>query len=210
MISTRDLAPLPDIPTLRRLTQSLATLDAALSPEWETRYYSFNSRWAEGEMMASMRDGSGDEWFLLFCQAGAILKGLAHESPMAVGPTWAGVLSDVPVQFGGFLTEPAFSAEDASFCVWRTHGDDRWHTGTVAYPPGNDPDGSADLLSILDGNPRTYQRWAREHYEVMVSLTAVRHVYEHRPLTVEVLVRLNPDVTLEDLADDLAEIGYPS
>ena len=206
MISTRNLAPLPDIPTLRRLTQSLATLDAVLSPEWEGRYYSFNSRWAEGEIMASMRDGSGDDWFLLFGQAGAILKGFAHESPMAVGPTWAGILSNVPAAFGDFLSEPAFSVEDTTFCLWRTHGDDRWYTGAADYPPGDDPDGSGDLLSILDGNPRTYQRWAREYYEVKVSLAAVRHIYEHRPLTAEVLARLNPDVTLEDLA----EIGYPS
>ncbi len=44
MISTHNLAPLPDRPTLGRLTQSLATLDTVLSPEWEGRYYSFNSR----------------------------------------------------------------------------------------------------------------------------------------------------------------------
>ena len=44
-ISTRDLAGMPDIPALRRLTQSLAVLDAILSPEWENRYYSFDSRW---------------------------------------------------------------------------------------------------------------------------------------------------------------------
>ena len=90
MISTRHLLSLPDIPTLRRLTQSLALLDAILSPDWQMRYYSFNSRWAQGQMMASMRDGSGDNWFLLFCQAGAILKGFAHESPMAEGRPWAG------------------------------------------------------------------------------------------------------------------------
>src|SRR5579872_961684 len=126
MISTRNLVPLPDIPILRRLTQSLAMLDAILSPEWESRYYSFNSRWAEAEMMASMRDGCGDDWFLLFCQAGAALKGFAHESPMAEGPTWAGVLSEVPAVFSRFLTEPAFTMEDTTFCIWRTPSDDQW------------------------------------------------------------------------------------
>jgi hypothetical protein len=92
-ISTRNLTPLPDIQALKQLTQSLAMLDAILWPEWEERYYSFNFHWAESEMMASMRNGSGDDWFLLFSQAGAIMKGFSHESPMAAIPTWPGVLS---------------------------------------------------------------------------------------------------------------------
>jgi hypothetical protein len=52
---------LPPPEQLRRLCQSLAMLDAIFSPEWQYRLYSFNSRWAKGEMMASMRDGQGDE-----------------------------------------------------------------------------------------------------------------------------------------------------
>ena len=57
---------LPGIEELRRLTQSLAMLDAIMTAEWEYRFYSFNCRWDTDEMMASMRDGSGDHWFLHF------------------------------------------------------------------------------------------------------------------------------------------------
>jgi hypothetical protein len=42
---------------------------------------SFNSHWADGEMMASMRDGSGDHWFALLCSAVAF-HGLAPEAPI--------------------------------------------------------------------------------------------------------------------------------
>jgi hypothetical protein len=35
VVSTRHLSNLPDIDNLRRLCQSLAMLDAILSPEWE-------------------------------------------------------------------------------------------------------------------------------------------------------------------------------
>ncbi len=162
-------------------------------------------------MMASMRDGSGDDWFLLFNQAGAVLKGFSHESPMAAeGTTWAGVLSDVPAVFNDFLTEPAFSPKYTTFCIWRTWSDQQWHTGTMEYPHGPDPDGSAELLSLLDGNPRTYQRWAEEYYEREVSIAAVEDVYAHRPLSAEIVARLNEDIALEDLAGDLTEIGYPS
>ncbi len=37
--STRSLASLPDIATVRRTSQSIAMLEAILSPEWELRYY---------------------------------------------------------------------------------------------------------------------------------------------------------------------------
>ncbi len=53
MVIKATLAVLPDIEGLRNLTQSLAMLDAIMSPEWEYRYYSFNSKWDDGEMMAS-------------------------------------------------------------------------------------------------------------------------------------------------------------
>ena len=210
MISTRNLSPLPDVPSLLRLTRSLAMLDAILSPEWELRYYSFNSHWAEGEQMASMRNGSGDEWHLLFSQTGAALKGFAHESPMATTDTWPGVLSDVPPVFQHFLTEPAFMLEDTTFCLWRTPSDTEWHRGAINFPAGADPDGSEDLLAIFDGGPRTYQQWAEEYYEQDVSLAAVEHVYGHRPLTPEVVAQLNPEATLAALSEDITEIGYPA
>jgi len=126
MVSKNALAHLPNIESLKDLSQSLAILDAVFSPEWECRYYSFNSKWDEGEMMASMRNGSGDEYFILFNDKGAIIKGFAHESPMSpyandAEKVWAGVLDDVPSDFKRFLSEPAFSIEDTTFCIWRRY-----------------------------------------------------------------------------------------
>lgn len=212
-ISTQNLSALPDIPALRRLTQSLAMLDAILSPEWDLRYYSFNAHWAEGEMMASMRDGSGDDWFLLFCKAGAVLKGFAHELQMAQKQTAEEILSHVPAVFNTFLTQPAFSLTETTFCIWRTVDDDQWRTGAIEYPSSDnrdDPDGSLELLALLDGTPTTYQQWAEEYFEVEVDLAAVEHIYQHRPLTSAIVSRLNAEVILDDLAGDLLEIGYPS
>lgn len=48
MVSHKRLLALPEIEHLRRLSQSLAMLDAIMSPNWESRYYSFNSKWADG------------------------------------------------------------------------------------------------------------------------------------------------------------------
>jgi hypothetical protein len=214
MISTHDLSQLPDIADLKALSQSLAMLDAILSPEWEYRSYSFNAHWSEGEMMASMRNGSGDEYFILFTPAGAIIKGFAHEAPMtpyAFDPphVWPGVLDTVPSVFATFLTEPAFVIEDTTFCVWRTEHDSAWQRGTIEFPDDPDPDGSQGLLALLDGDPQTYRVYAETNHERSLTLDAVRHVYNRQPLTNALVEALNPDWLLADIAADQAEIGYP-
>ncbi len=214
MISTRDNDGLPDVEGLRRLLQSMAVLDAIICPEWSYRYYSFNSRWASGEQMGSMRNGSGDEFFALFNAAGCFLKGLAHESPMALGgrgpgQVWPGVLDGVPEVFGTCLAEPAFSMADTTFCLWRRPGDDSWRLGPVSFPPGQDPDGSEGLLSPLDGEPETYRAWAEDYYEREIPLAGVGHIYSHGPLTLALISSLNPDLAPEDLRADVDEIGYP-
>ena len=215
MISTRDLSALPDIDSLRRTLQAMALLDAILCPEWEGRYYSFNAAWAGSQQMGSLRNGSGDELFVHFGPAGCWLKGFAHESPMspyreAPPHPWPGVLEAVPAEFADCLREPAFSIADVTFCVWRRQADRGWQLGPVAFPPGQpDPDGSELLMSALDGRPESYRDWATEYYEQDVSLAAVRHVYLHRPLTRALVARLNPDLSLDDLAEDVEEIGYP-
>lgn len=123
---------------------------------------------------------------------------------------WPGVLDEVPEEFADCLREPAFAVEDTTFCIWRHHGDRGWHVGPVEFPHGpGHPDGSESLLSALDGRPETYQVWAAEYYDLEVSLAAVEHVYQHRPLTREVVARLNPELSLTELADDRDEIGYP-
>lgn len=177
----RDLSHLPDIDPLRRQLQSMAMLDAILSPEWEYRYYSFNAGWREGEQMGSMWNGGGDEFFALFIQHGCFLKGFAHEaqmSPWAVDPprVWPGVLEAVPPEFAECLEEPAFNMEDTTFCIWRRHEDASWQHGPVQWPDGPDPDGSSELLALLDGRPETYQEWAEGYYEQEVRREAVAHI----------------------------------
>src|SRR3954465_12815096 len=123
MISTRDLSSPPDIDGLERLSQSLAMLDAIISPEWEYRYYSFDGTSTPGEAMASMRNGEGDEYAIFFTSAGAILKGFAHEASMSPyanedGSVWPGVLDDIPAVFSDCVAQGEFVAEETTFCVW--------------------------------------------------------------------------------------------
>ena len=215
MISTRDLSLLPDVDDLRCTLQSMAILDAVLCPEWQFRCYSFNAAWCPGEQLGSMRNGSGDNFFAHFSPAGCWLKGFAQEYPMSLFRTkpnlvWLGVLEAVPAEFAACLREPAFSVGIVTFCIWRRYSDQSWQIGPIDFPVGHaDPDGSGFLLSNLDGRPETYWDWAKEYYEREVSLAAVEHVYQHWPLTPEIVGQLNPDLSPADLIADVKQIGYP-
>jgi hypothetical protein len=210
---------LPAIADLRDLCRSLAMLDAILSPDWESRYYSFNASWADGEEMASMRNGSGDEYSIVFSAIGTYVRGFGHESPMSPygndGKPWPGVIDKVPDLFKSFVEESAFTDENGmpvvTACLWRGATDDRWHHGTIDFPEGAvDSDGAAGLFELLvDRSPEAFQRFAEDYYEVSVDLAAVSQVYALRPLSNELVSSLNPEVCLADLAQDIAEIGYP-
>lgn len=214
LISTRNLELLPAVDELRQRCQSIAMLDLLLMPDWEDRYYSFNIKWGENEMLASMRNGSGDSYFILFTVEGGIIKGYAHESLMAryavdSGRPWPGVVDQVPPQFESILTEPAFLVEETSFCIWRRNADLSWKTGIIDFPAGEDPDGSQNLLFILDGDPKTYIEWGEGYYGRNIPPEPVREIYQHNPLTQELVALLNPDLLIHDLIEDIAEIGYP-
>lgn len=212
---------LSEISIVRDRSRAMAMVDAIMSPDWEARFYSFDSRWSLTEEMASMRDGCGNEYSIVFSPAGAYARGFDHESPMSpyrVTPPalWPGLFGRVPEAFLPQVTEPAFSEVDgtprATVCFWREQADIEWKCGAVqALPEGVEDDGSAEWLFdvLLDGRPEAYQQFAEEHYEVAVSLQAVRHVYALRPLTQSVVSSLNPDVDLASLVEDIAQIGYP-
>lgn len=213
--STRNLAALPDAGKLKALCQSLAMLDAIMSPEWEGRYYSFNNHWDDEAALASMRDGSGDDYFILFVPAGVVIKGFAHESEMSpyrVQPplVWPGVLDTCPKALKVPLSDPAFSLEDVTFCIWNTVQDKQWKTGDISFPDAEFSDGSEDLLCILDGKPETYQKYADEYYEREIRLEAIQHIYNYQPLTTDILTAINSEAAWADLEEDIAEIGYPS
>lgn len=212
---------LPEISIVRDRSRAMAVLDAIMSPDWESRFYSFDSRWSPTEEMASMRDGCGNDYSIVFSLAGAYARGFDHESPMspyrATPPvSWPGLFDGVPQAFLHHAAEPAFSGQDgmprATVCFWREEADSQWRAGNIeALPAGMGDGGSAQWLFdvLADGRPEAYQQFAEEYYEAAVDIEAVRHVYELRPLTRSVVSALNPDVDLAALDEDLTQIGYP-
>ncbi|MEM1205278.1 MAG: hypothetical protein AAGN66_18765 [Acidobacteriota bacterium] len=209
MISTRDLSGLPDIDTLLHQHQNLATLDAILCPEWEFRYFTFDNNWDPGEKLGWMRNGEGDDWLALFNESGAILKGYAHDAPMADGAPWEGLFEDVPPAFESFLKEPSFSINKSTFCCWRLRDDDAWSRSQIAFPSDPDPDGSGRMLYFLDGDPRTYKRWGDEYFGAPLDLGAVSSIYRREPMSAALVRALNPDAAFSDVREAAVAIGYP-
>ncbi len=222
MICAKTPEGLPAIAALKRISQGLATLDAMLCEEWDMRYYSFNARWnaAGDQQMASMRDGSGDEYVIWFAPEGAVIKGFGHESPMSPAstkfvhevqagvPLYPGLLDGFPDALRPFLEEPAFALEHTTFVLWRLASDDAWHRGSIQFPENKDPDGSTKLLGILAGEPALYVDFASDYFEANPDIADVARVLALEPLDDALLQRLGATRTLEQLADDLAEIGY--
>ena len=61
---------------------------------------------------------------------------------------------------------------------------------------------------MLDGKPEAYREFAEEYYEKNIPLSAIEHIYNHQPLTNEIIASLNPDVSFADLKADMENIGY--
>ncbi len=127
-------ARLPEIPTLKRWSQSLAVLDLVLNPTSDERYFAFDANWGESEQVASMSNGSGDEYSIVFGPAGAFVRGFDHESqlsPWAFEPVAvvAGLVDGVPPALRDQVGEPAFTLDGVpslTVCLWRQPHDTAW------------------------------------------------------------------------------------
>ncbi|MFE2533368.1 hypothetical protein [Streptomyces sp. NPDC059371] len=220
-MTARDIAgALPDIDTLKDLCRSMAMAEAILNPDGEC-IYSYSAQWSESEEAASMRNGSGDEYDIVFAPEGAYIRGFDHESPLSpyhhedVPQPWPGVLDSVPEVFRRHVDEPAFTDEDGcpvlTACLWRETNAPSWQTGRITFPePHPDPDGSHRLFELLlDPTPEAFRTFAEDYYEVSVDVEALRHVYELRPLERALVVTLNPSASPELITAAASMIGYP-
>lgn len=212
---------LPGIPALHDLCRSLSMAEAIVNPGGEGRHHTFNRSWSRTEELASMRNGSGDEFDIVFSAAGAYVRGFAHESPLSPYhqrddyEPWPGVVDAVPAAFQRYVHEPLFTDEDGTpvvtVCLWRHAVADRWETGDIDFPEGHpDPDGTTGLFGLLARpEPEAFKAFAEDYYETAVSLEALRHIYDLRPLDQAVIAMLNPLAPVTDVVQDALAIGYP-
>lgn len=195
--SISSIEQLPSIGRVQRAAQGLALWDAIMAPDWEYRYFSFNANWNghHDEMMASMRDGEGAEYFLHFTRdgvAGKVLSGTGSRDA-------AKLLDAVPDRFRSFKDEPAFSNEEATLFFWRQVEAESWHASSDALT-------EFPLLGYLSCSVDTYVRFGESYYERKIDRCLVARVFETLRLTPEQLASLNPEICLDDLSGDLGEI----
>ena len=196
---------LPAPQKLKLTMQSLAVLDAIFSPEWMFRYYSFNSAWGSHEQMGSIRNGSGDDVFVLFNDSGCFLKGFSHEFPQnALTPNM--FYEKVPAVFSSGVNEPAFTPDNVSYCAWHELSDNGWKSSVKEQSLDSN---IFFLIEGLDGNASTYQKFVEDYYEMECGIENLQDVFKQLPMTRELAVSMNPEVEYASLISDLDEIGYP-
>lgn len=216
IISIDTLLSFPEKNILKKLFQSLSMLDAILSPEWEYRYYSFDSQWSDNEMLGSVRNGSGEHLFALFNSFGCIVKGFNHESPLYSlyldsYDVSKKVLQALPDRVNRYLQEPALIPEEITFCLWRSCDDDVWKATKINFlNKSDDLDGSRELLTVLRYTPQEYKSWADEYYEIDMPIGLANHIYGHRPITQALIeeYRLD-DCSMSAILREATRIGYP-
>ncbi|MFC5181132.1 hypothetical protein [Actinomadura harenae] len=218
-MSSVDIArALPSIAEVRALSRAFATLDAVLGGGWP---HTFDRAWRPGHELATMSDGGGDAYSIVFTPDGALLLGFDHESEMSPYgsddyATWPGLVDDVPGVFSELLASPEFGHQGpdgpflaATVCIWRGHDDPAWRTGDIEFPPGDDPDGASWLFGTLaSATPETLLDYATRHAgRGVVELSDIKAVLGHRRLTSDLLERLNPVADPAMLAEALDRIG---
>jgi len=213
---------LPEVNIVKAVSKSLAVLDLIMEPTWDMRYYSYNRAWGEAAELGSMRNGSGDEYSIVFLPDGAAYaRGFAHESPMSPwaqdndGELHPGLIDGISPQFLPWVAEPAFAADgvcDMTVCLWTASGTaGSWEHGDVPAPGTRDDlSGASWLFSLVTRpEPAQYVEFARDYFEEDLDAGAVADVYAHRPLDAGLVTRINPERSLADLIEELEEIGYP-
>jgi hypothetical protein len=200
---------------------AIAVLDLIVEPEWGLRYFSYQPSWGLGEALASMRDGSGNEYWIVFAADGAAYaQGFDHESELSPwgnedGELHEGIIDGMPDQFRRYVSEPAFSFENIpslTVCLWtETGAEGSWRHGSVP-PPGSPGDlsGAADLFRVVSRpDPAGYVEYAADYYETEIDAGAVAEIYQHRPLDQALISRISPGRAMEDILGESREIGYP-
>jgi hypothetical protein len=210
----------PDIATVRDRSRAMAMLDAIMSKDSGFGRYSFDASWSPTEAVASMSNGSGDEYQIFFAPAGAFARGFDHESsmsPFAFHPPtpWPGLFDSVSAAFRPYVVDRGASWENygpwATVCFWRLLDDPWWMASETILDPADGfiDDGARRLFEVLVHGKEAYQESAEYYYGRVVPMDAVHHVYALKPLTQDVISSLNPLVGPADLAEDILKIGYP-
>jgi len=187
------------IKTLRQKLKNFALADAIISPNWESRYFSYNGKWSAAEEVASLRDGCGGEWFLWLSANLAAYKCLSPEDGLMADLENA--KTKIPTDYDSFITDPAFSMDRAT-CIWYWE-DSSWQKQglSVEY--------LIDLEAIIKWTTKDYHAWATDYYEREIDIKALDNLFE-TTFSEETALKLNSEVDMSELRKELMEMGINS
>ena len=184
------------IEEIKKKLKSISLIEAIVSPDWEDRYYSYNSKWGTNIEMASMRNGSGDEWFLWINNDYVAFKLLDHES---------GLLDDIdsiknkfPPEFLQFVEEPAFSInQSTSLWYLRNSNWNKFDKNELI---------AKEYADVFNWTPENYKNWADEYYDIDINIVAIENIMSGK-ISNEEIQLINTDLEYNDLKDEIEEIG---
>lgn len=206
MITLKPLESIDELPIVDeviKVSQSLAILDAILMPEWEFRYFSFNKSWDSNQYMASLRDGEGSHYYILFEISDELIgctgKVYCKDSKISNDNHFSKIkeLND----FEYFLGEVAFENDKSSLYFYFNHSDNKWEIATQIQ--------GIPFLRVFKDKEEAYLPWAEQYYERNIHQNTVKQIFDFKPLNEIMLSELNPDLTFQDILEDIEEIGYP-
>ncbi|MDE7324765.1 MAG: hypothetical protein K2N63_00545 [Lachnospiraceae bacterium] len=162
-------------------------------------------KYSKGEAY-SVSNGSGDEMDIFFEENGVFIRGFDHENDLNqfganewdnnfFVETYAGV----PKNFLEIYEEEE-QKEYMTFCMWYDYGAACWKQNITE---GNDG-GKDYLLGFICKDAAKWAEWAEDYYETEIDLAVVEKVYGGGKLTVEDILRLNPE---RDAKEALSEMG---
>ncbi len=185
--------------TLRNKLKHLALLDAIIEPEWEYRYYSYNSNWSNTEEMASLRDSCGGEWFFLFNDRNISFK---CTSPVdGLVDNFDEIKESVPKKFTTFLNEVAFSMDQGS-CIWFIENN-TW------VKLGNEISDLPNPTIIQEMTASDYCQFVEEIFEQEIDKEIVQSIFDGN-FTIDMAKKINPSIDLGALQVDISDIGVSS
>ncbi|MFI0741063.1 hypothetical protein ACH4PU_23710 [Streptomyces sp. NPDC021100] len=205
---------LPDPDALQSHCRALALLDFVLDPSFPA--HSFTPDWRPGVGLATMDNGSGDEYAVVFDPAGVFLYGFDHESaatPWREWPRvhWRGLLDGLPAPLARYAETPEFRLDgffDATVCVWREKGAAAWRHGPVEFAD-DETDGSGWLFGLLtDRGADAYADYAEDCLEQGVDRDAVAAVLAGAPLSRRTVTALSSTADFDAVAARARAVGY--
>ena len=208
MITSQNLSDLPDIQKLKQICKSISALEIIMEQEWEMRYYSYNPSWDIDEEVFEMKSGCEEEMLILFNKHGSVISGINNETFdwEADIPKIENLTKGLPEQFYDFIYNEPIKTRKSTFCIWRTIADSEWQTGETV-----EPDGSEDILYLLDGDPKKYVEFCEDYYEKEIPLDIVEKIYQGESISLDMILKLNDELEDEDIEtikNKLEEIKY--